>query len=477
MSGPGGDRRARPRRPGRRRCLKEPAARRHLGAPGRRAARVRPRRRPRRRRRRCRAVAGRRRRRRRHLQGRLQGRGPAGAGARPATTARRPASGRSTARPSAWSPAAARCGSWRPGRAGWSPPPASTPPTSPPTRWSCCPRTPTPPPAGCAPASRELLGVDVAVVVSDTFGRTWRDGLTDVAVGSAGHRRADRPTAAHVDAHGNRLETTQVALVDELASAADLVKGKLAGVPVAVVRGLRVRRAEPDPGTRPAGPPGPGRPVPLRQPRPGRPRAAGRRPAPARRRASRRSPRPSGSPARRCRSSRSCCASAARATAWSTSTCRTRATTTAAVNLGALRRRGPRAAARRGLAHPVGAGRHAGRHLTRREVVARDRRRLTGADSIALAHRAGDRPGRGHGQPAVPDHAGGQQAADAGLRQADGLLPAVDADDGRRPRGPGHHHPRRPATPSARCSATAAGSACGSSTPSSRGPRAWRRRS
>ncbi|MGY2129190.1 coenzyme F420-0:L-glutamate ligase [Blastococcus sp. SYSU DS0617] len=96
----------------------------------------------------------------------------------------------------------------------------------------------------------DLLGVDVAVVVSDTFGRTWREGLTDVAVGSAGiaalvdHRGA-------VDAHGNRLETTRIALVDELASAADLVKGKLDGVPVAVVRGLPPAPADPDEGTRP----------------------------------------------------------------------------------------------------------------------------------------------------------------------------------------------------------------------------------
>jgi coenzyme F420-0:L-glutamate ligase/coenzyme F420-1:gamma-L-glutamate ligase len=96
----------------------------------------------------------------------------------------------------------------------------------------------------------DLLGVDVAVVVSDTFGRSWREGLTDVAVGAAGigalvdHRGA-------VDAHGNRLETTRIALVDELASAADLVKGKLDGVPVAVVRGLAVDRPEPDEGTRP----------------------------------------------------------------------------------------------------------------------------------------------------------------------------------------------------------------------------------
>src|SRR5215218_9986568 len=97
---------------------------------------------------------------------------------------------------------------------------------------------------------RELLGVEVAVVVSDTFGRTWREGLTDVAVGAAGiealidHRGA-------VDAFGNRLETTRTAVVDELAAAADLVKGKLAGVPVAVVRGLTPRPSDPDDGTRP----------------------------------------------------------------------------------------------------------------------------------------------------------------------------------------------------------------------------------
>ena len=96
----------------------------------------------------------------------------------------------------------------------------------------------------------ELLGVDVGVVVSDTFGRPWREGLTDVAVGSAGlpalidHR-------GKVDAHGNQLDVTRTALVDELAAAADLVKGKLAGVPVAVVRGLTADRPEPDAGTRP----------------------------------------------------------------------------------------------------------------------------------------------------------------------------------------------------------------------------------
>jgi coenzyme F420-0:L-glutamate ligase/coenzyme F420-1:gamma-L-glutamate ligase len=88
------------------------------------------------------------------------------------------------------------------------------------------------------------------VVVSDTFGRTWRDGLTDVAIGSAG-LPALLDLRGAVDAHGNRLETTQVAVVDELAAAADLVKGKLAGVPVAVVRGFPVTPPSPDLGTRP----------------------------------------------------------------------------------------------------------------------------------------------------------------------------------------------------------------------------------
>src|SRR5215211_3435166 len=97
---------------------------------------------------------------------------------------------------------------------------------------------------------RELLGVTVAVVVSDTFGRTWREGLTDVAVGSAGITALTDHRGA-VDAWGNRLETTRVAVVDELAGAADLVKGKLSGVPVAVVRGLSPSPPQPDPGTRP----------------------------------------------------------------------------------------------------------------------------------------------------------------------------------------------------------------------------------
>jgi coenzyme F420-0:L-glutamate ligase / coenzyme F420-1:gamma-L-glutamate ligase len=84
---------------------------------------------------------------------------------------------------------------------------------------------------------REALGVDVAVVVTDTFGRPWREGQTDVAIGAAGLRVLDDLRGA-VDTHGNRLEVTVAALADEVAGAGDLVKGKTSGRPVAVVRGL-----------------------------------------------------------------------------------------------------------------------------------------------------------------------------------------------------------------------------------------------
>ena len=83
----------------------------------------------------------------------------------------------------------------------------------------------------------DRLGVNVGVIVSDTFGRPWRTGLTDVAIGVAGLEPLD-DHRGRVDGHGNTLEQTVVAVADELAGAADLVKGKLGGVPVAVVRGL-----------------------------------------------------------------------------------------------------------------------------------------------------------------------------------------------------------------------------------------------
>jgi hypothetical protein len=78
----------------------------------------------------------------------------------------------------------------------------------------------------------------VGVIVADTFGRPWRLGQTDVAVGVAGIGPM-RDERAGTDRHGRRLEVTQVAIADELAAAADLVRGKADGVPVVVVRGLR----------------------------------------------------------------------------------------------------------------------------------------------------------------------------------------------------------------------------------------------
>ncbi|MFG2830653.1 coenzyme F420-0:L-glutamate ligase [Streptomyces sp. NPDC048434] len=84
---------------------------------------------------------------------------------------------------------------------------------------------------------RTELGVDVGVVISDTFGRPWRNGLTDVAIGAAGVRVLD-DLRGGTDTYGNPLSATVVATADELAAAGDLVKGKAAGLPVAVVRGL-----------------------------------------------------------------------------------------------------------------------------------------------------------------------------------------------------------------------------------------------
>ncbi len=83
---------------------------------------------------------------------------------------------------------------------------------------------------------RARRGIEVAVIVSDTIGRVWRRGLTDVAIGSAGIAPIVdlRGTA---DSLGRELQVTEVALVDELAGAADLVMGKALGVAAAVVRG------------------------------------------------------------------------------------------------------------------------------------------------------------------------------------------------------------------------------------------------
>lgn len=86
-------------------------------------------------------------------------------------------------------------------------------------------------------ALRARHGLDVAVVVSDTFGRPWRVGLTDVAIGVAGIV-ALLDLRGAPDAHGRPLQVTEIAIADEIAGAAELVMGKAAAVPAAIVRGL-----------------------------------------------------------------------------------------------------------------------------------------------------------------------------------------------------------------------------------------------
>ncbi|HEV2451030.1 MAG TPA: coenzyme F420-0:L-glutamate ligase [Streptosporangiaceae bacterium] len=81
------------------------------------------------------------------------------------------------------------------------------------------------------------LGVRVGVIITDTLGRPWRTGQTDAAIGAAGLVPV-RDHRGHPDSFGKPLEVTQTAVADEIASAADLVKGKTAGIPIAIVRGL-----------------------------------------------------------------------------------------------------------------------------------------------------------------------------------------------------------------------------------------------
>jgi coenzyme F420-0:L-glutamate ligase/coenzyme F420-1:gamma-L-glutamate ligase len=80
-------------------------------------------------------------------------------------------------------------------------------------------------------------GVDIGVVITDTFGRPWRRGLVDVAIGVSGVT-AIVDLKGTTDTHGNELNVTEVNVVDEIAAAADLVMGKATGIPVAIVRGL-----------------------------------------------------------------------------------------------------------------------------------------------------------------------------------------------------------------------------------------------
>jgi coenzyme F420-0:L-glutamate ligase / coenzyme F420-1:gamma-L-glutamate ligase len=84
---------------------------------------------------------------------------------------------------------------------------------------------------------RAKTGLSVGVIVSDTFGRTWRRGVTDVAIGCAGVAGVV-DLRGTVDALGRELQVTEMCVADELAGAAELVMGKALGIPVAVVRGV-----------------------------------------------------------------------------------------------------------------------------------------------------------------------------------------------------------------------------------------------
>ena len=87
------------------------------------------------------------------------------------------------------------------------------------------------------------LGADVAVVISDTFGRPWREGQTDVAIGIAGIA----PLQSYIgetDPHGHEFRVQELCVVDELAGAAELIKGNTSRIPVAVVRGYPWQRDE-----------------------------------------------------------------------------------------------------------------------------------------------------------------------------------------------------------------------------------------
>lgn len=92
-------------------------------------------------------------------------------------------------------------------------------------------------------ALRELTGVDLAVIISDTFGRPWREGFVNVAIGVAGMEPL-KDYRGVADTGGHVLKATMLAVADELAAAAELVMGKLDGVPVAVIQGYHYTPGE-----------------------------------------------------------------------------------------------------------------------------------------------------------------------------------------------------------------------------------------
>ena len=125
----------------------------------------------------------------------------------------------------------------RPNTDSCAPTPASTCPTSTVAGRRCCPMTPTARHAASATASGASAASTWASIVSDTFGRPWRRGVTDVAIGAAGLVPV-LDLRGTQDSYGRELMVTEVCIVDEIAAAAELVMGKASGVPVAVVRGV-----------------------------------------------------------------------------------------------------------------------------------------------------------------------------------------------------------------------------------------------
>jgi len=97
--------------------------------------------------------------------------------------------------------------------------------------------------AGVRAALTERFGVSPTVIVSDSFGRAWRDGTTDVAIGVAGMKPL-LDLRGTEDAVGYELSATVIAVADELAGAAELVMGKAEGIPAALIRGYRVPEGE-----------------------------------------------------------------------------------------------------------------------------------------------------------------------------------------------------------------------------------------
>ena len=104
------------------------------------------------------------------------------------------------------------------------------------TRSSCSRATPTPRRASSAPAYETLTGAAPAIVITDSFGRAWRHGQVDVAIGCAGLAPLE-DWRGRTDTRGRELQATWIAVADELAAAADLARTKDGALPVVLVRG------------------------------------------------------------------------------------------------------------------------------------------------------------------------------------------------------------------------------------------------